>query len=179
MNGALERIEEADAEVDRAVGRDLRVGAANADGRDTGFFKNLAASHGHAGAIGAEDDGNAAVDELGSGRGAVFGGRAVVDDLKLDVVGLAADFDGRLDVVAVLRAKRLLLAACAIVAGQRLEDADFENLVAGCGGAGSSGLGGRGFRGRFFCGGRTGAANEQAGQHAEAKKQCDGLFHET
>ena len=181
MNGTLERIEEADAEVDGAVGRDLRVGAADADCWDTGFFEDLAASHGDAGAIGAEDDGNAAVDQLGSCRRTVFSGRAVVDDLKLDVVGLAADFDGRLDIVAVLRSKRLLLTAGAVVAGQRLEDTNLEDLVAGLGrrSLGRGGRGGRGFRGLLFGRGRTGAANEQASQHAEAKKQCDGLFHET
>ena len=46
-------------------------------------------------------------------------------------------------------------------------------------GLGRGGRGGRGFRGLLFGRGRTGAANEQASQHAEAKKQCDGLFHET
>ena len=44
---------------------------------------------------------------------------------------------------------------------------------------GRGGRGGRGFRGLLFGRGRTGTANEQASQHAEAKKQCDGLFHET
>ena len=174
MNGALERIEEADAEVDRAVGRDLRVGAANANGRDAGFFKNLAAGHGNAGAVGAEDDRYAAVHELGSSRGAVFRRRAVVDDLELHIVRLTADFHGGLYVVGILHAENLLLAASAVVAGLRLKDADLDDLVAGR--SGSSFFRRSGFlrRGSFFGSGGSGCFRTALGRCGRALARAAG-----
>ena len=181
-DGALERIEEADPVVDAAIGGHLRVGAGHADGRDAGFLEDRAARDRNARAVGAEDDRHAAVHKLGSSRGAVFRRRAVVDDLELHIVRLAADFHGGLYVVGILHAENLLFAASAVVAGLRLKDADLDDLVAGR--SGSSFLRRSGFlrRGSFFGSGcfRTalgrcgralaGAAGKDAEYHQNAKQ---------
>ena len=167
---ALERIEEADAVVHIAVRGDLRVGAGDADGGHARFGKDLAAGNGHAGAVGAEHDGHIAVHELRRGGRAVFGGGAVVDDLELDVIRLAADLDGGLDVVGVLHTQDLLLAAGAVVAGLRLVHADLYDFVAAFGGGGC-------VVGCVSCGLAARAACQQAQRQRAYKDQCKKLFH--
>ena len=183
-NRALERIEEADAVVDAAVRSHLRVGAGHADCRNAGFLEDRAACHRDARTIRAEDDGHAAVHQLRCCRRTVLSSRAVVNDLKLHVIGLTADFHGGLDVIGVLHAENFLLAARAVVAGLRLKDADLDDLVAGRRSFfGRTFLGGRccflgsGGRGSFFLlvGGRcgcalAGAACKDAEYHQNAKQ---------
>ena len=55
-------------------------------------------------------------------------GRLVVHLDELDLVGLAADLDGRLLGIGVFHAERLLLSAGAVVAGCRLENTDLDNF---------------------------------------------------
>ena len=85
----------------------------------------------------------------------------VVNDLQLDVVGLAADLDGGSDGVSVLDAQDLLLAACAVVAGLRLEDADLDGIAAGCCGAACCGT--------VVLGAAT---SGQAQCHAQCQHEC-------
>ena len=63
-DSALERIQEADAEVNFAVSSDLGVGAGDADGRDARIGKGVAGGDGNAGAVGAEHQGNAVGDQI-------------------------------------------------------------------------------------------------------------------
>ena len=129
-NRALERVEEADAEVVAVAGRDVRVRARHADGRDTGLLERVGRGDGHAGAVGAEHERNLLVDELGSRRDGLGGVGAVVGVDELDLIGLAADLDGRGLLVGILHAEHFLLAAGAGVAAGRLEHADLHDLVA-------------------------------------------------
>ena len=161
-NGALERIEEADAVVDIAVGSDLGVGAGHADGRDAGFGEDRAARHGDAGAIGAENNGNAAVHQLSGSGGTVFRSGTVVNDLKLDLIFLAADADGGLNIVGILHAKDLLLAAGAVVAGLGLKHADLNDLFAGAL-IGSAVV--------------AAAAGNKRKRHSKRQYKCKNLFH--
>ena len=129
-DGALERIEEADAEVVVVAGGDGCVGAGAADGRDLGVCEVGAGGDGDAGAVGAEDDGDLIGDQL-LGRGDGLVGRGlVILDVELDLVFFAANGHGRLDGVGVLDAQDLLLAAGAVVAGLRLKYADLDDLGA-------------------------------------------------
>ena len=67
-DSALERIQEADAEVVAVAGRNVRVRARHADGRDAGLLERVGRGDGHAGAVGTEHEGDLLIDELGSRR---------------------------------------------------------------------------------------------------------------
>ena len=93
-------------------------------------------------------------DELLRGGDSLVGRGLVILNIKLDLVFRAIDGHGRLDGVGVLDAEDLLFAAGTVVAGLRLEDADFDHF---------------GAAGRAAC--------EQAQDHDGGKKQCKNLFH--
>ena len=125
------RIEEADAEVHRAERGHLGVGAGNADGGNAGSVKGIACGDGDAGAVGAEDQGHAAGDQrLRSGGRLVVGGGVVSID-KLHIIGGAADFNSRGQLVCILHAQHFLLAAGAVVAGLGLEHTDLDDGIIG------------------------------------------------
>ena len=129
----MERVEEADAEVVAVAGRDVRVRARHADGRDAGLLERVGRGDGHAGAVGAEHERNLLVDELGSRRDSLGGVGAVVGVDELDLVGLAADVHGGGHVVGVLHTQHFLLAAGTGVAGSRLKYADLYDFFTGSG----------------------------------------------
>ena len=129
-NGALEGIQEADAEVVGVALSDLGVGTGDADRRDTGRLEGGTASDGHAGTVGAENDGAARVDQLSRGGGRLIVGGLVVHVLHNNVVSLSADLNGRLNRVGVLHAQRLLLAAGAVITGSGLKNADRDGVAA-------------------------------------------------
>ena len=149
QDGALEGVQEADAVVIIVARGDVGVGAGDADGGQAGVVKDGAAGNGHARTVGAQHQGDALAHQLGSGRGGLVGGRAVVCVDQLDLVGLAADLDGGGLGVGVLHPQHLLLAAGGRVAGGRLKDANLDDLVPRGGRAASrrSGRAGRGGRG--------------------------------
>ena len=155
QNGALERIQEADAEVVGVALGHLGVGAGDADGGDAGRLEGRAARDGDAGAVGAENDGAVGVDQLGRRGGRLVVRGLVVDVLHDHVVGLAADLNGRLDGVGVLNAEGLLLAAGAVIAGSGLEDADGDGIA--------------------FA--RRAAAGGEGKDHYERQGKCKDLFH--
>ena len=160
QNGALEGIQEADAVVVVVAGGDVGVGAGDADGSQAGVVKDGAACNGHARTIGAQHQGDALAHQLGSGRGGLVGGRAVVRVDQLDLVGLAADLDGGGLGVGVLHAQHFLLAARSRVAGGGLKDADLDHLVprSGAGGAACRSRGAAGGSGRRRAAGQRGDA---------------------
>ena len=129
-DGALEGIEEADAEVVGIARRHLRVGAGHADGGDAGIREVLRARDGHAGAVGAQHHAHALADQLLRSGRRLVGGRAVVGIDELNGIGFPADFNGGLHAVGVLHAQHLLLAARAAVAGGGLEHADLNDVFA-------------------------------------------------
>ena len=129
-DSALERIQEADAEVVAVAGRNVRVRTRHADGRDVGLLERVGRGDGHAGAVGTEHEGNLLIDELGSRRDSLRRIGTVVGVDELDLVGLAADLDGRGLLVGILHAEHFLLAAGAGVAAGGLEHADLNDLLA-------------------------------------------------
>ena len=109
---------------------DLRVGAGDADGGDTGLLEYGGGSDGHGRAVGAQHHGYALIHQLrGSGGRLIVGGLVIHLD-QLDLVGLAADLHGGLDAVGVFHAQCLLLAAGAVGAGSRLEHTDLDDIGA-------------------------------------------------
>ena len=127
-DGALERIQEADAPVVIAQRSDARVGAGAANRRNLSVGEDFAAGHGDAGAVGTQNDAHAGVDQLLSSGDGLIGRGLVVHDHQLDVVGLAADFDGGNQRIGILDADHFLLAARAVVTGRRLENADLHGI---------------------------------------------------
>ena len=128
-NRALERIGVANAEVVAVAGRDVRVRARHTDGRDAGLLERVGRSHRHTGTIGTKHDRNLLVDELGSRRDSLGGIGTVVGVDELDLVGLAADLDGRGLLIGILHAEHFLLAAGAGVAAGGLEHANLHDLL--------------------------------------------------
>ena len=108
---------------------DLRIGAGNADDRNVGILKVLAACDGNAGAIGTENDGDIAGYQLLSGRRCLIGGGAVVCIDKLNLVGFATDLYSRRFNVGILHTEHFLLSACTAVTAGRLKDADPDNVL--------------------------------------------------
>ena len=129
-DGALERIQEADAEVVVVAGGDVGVRACHAHSRDAGLLERVGRSDGHTGAVGAEHDGDLLIDEFGSRRDSLRGIGAVIGVDELDLVGLTADLDGRGLLDGILHAEHFLLAAGAGVAAGGLEHADLHDLLA-------------------------------------------------
>ena len=84
-DGALERIEEADAEIIIVAGGDGRVRAGAADGRDLGVCEVGAGGNGNAGAVGAEHDGNFVGNQLLRRRDGLVGRGLVVLNVKFDL----------------------------------------------------------------------------------------------
>ena len=140
---------------------DCGVGAGDADGGNACVLEGVRSGDGDAGAIGAQDHGDALGDQLAGCADGLVVGAFVVNDLQLDVVSLAADLDGGSDGVSVLDAQDLLLAACAVVAGLRLEDADLDGIAAGCCGAACCGT--------VVLGAAT---SGQAQCHAQCQHEC-------
>ena len=165
-NGALEGIQEADAEVAvHAVG-DLGIGAGDAHCGDAGLVEYVARGYGYAGAVGAEDYGYVLSNQVGGRGGGLVVGALVIHYDQLYVVGLAADLDGGLYLIGVLNAKGLLLAACAVVAGSGLEYAYLYDLCAVCGSGGLGTLSGRlgaGGLGRTCCCGKCQHCDKEQG----------------
>src|SRR5699024_6238238 len=123
QDGALEGVDEADAVICIADLGDLRVSAGDADGGHARVAEGGGSRYGHAGAVGAEHNGAALLDEFQSrGDGLAVAGLVVGVD-ELDVVGIAADRDGLGQGVGILHAEYLLLAARAVVAGLGLKHA--------------------------------------------------------
>ena len=171
-NGALEGIQEADAEVAfYAVGY-LGVGAGDAHCGNAGLVEYVACGDGYAGAVGAENYGYVLAYQVSCRGGSLVVGALVINYNQFYVVGLAAYLDGGLYLIGVLNAKGLLLAACAVVSGSGLEYADLYDLCAVCGsgclGTLSGGFGARGL-------GRTGCCGKC--QHCD-KKQSYELLHD-
>ena len=159
-DGALERIQEADAEVVAVAGRDVRVRAGHAHSRDAGLLERVGRSDGHTGAVGAEHDGDLLIDKFGSRRDSLRGIGAVIGVDELDLVGLAADLDGRGLLVSILHAEHFLLAAGAGVAAGGLEHADLHDLLA--------------VVGRALIAAAAGAQREH---HDQSEQQSNRFFH--
>ena len=130
MNGALERVKEADTEVVAVALGDLRVGTGNAQCGDTGLFKGIGTGDRNVGAVSTENDGYALRNELGGSGCSLIGGRLVIGYDELDLIGLAADLNGGILSICILHAENLLLAACAVLTGYGLKDADLDDLIA-------------------------------------------------
>ena len=139
--------------------RDVRVRAGHAHGRDTGLLERVRRGDGHTGAVGAEHDGDLLIDELGSRRDSLRGVGAVVGVDELDLVGLAANLDGRGLLVGILHAEHFLLAAGAGVAAGGLEHADLNDLLAVVGRA------------------LVAAAGAQREHHDQSEQQSNRFFH--
>lgn len=87
---------------------DSRVGAGDADGGNACVLEGVRSGDGDAGAIGAQDNGDALRDQLAGCADGLVVGAFVINDLQLDVVGLAADLDSGSNGVCVLDAQDLL-----------------------------------------------------------------------
>ena len=126
-----------------------------ANGGHAGIGKGIGSGDGHAGTVGAEHDGNAGRDQVGGSRDGLFVGRLVVSRDQLDLVGLAVDLNLGANLVGILHAEVLLLAAGTVGTGQRLVNADFDDV--------------------FFLAAAAGSQNAECQDDNEG--QCDDLFH--
>ena len=113
-----------------AVG-DGRIGAGHADGGDLRLREGVSRRDGHAGAVGTQRDQGAGGHDGGSCGHGVLLQRAVIGDVQLHGVLLTGDLDLVVQGVGILHAQHLLLAAAAVVAGQRLIHADDDLVVGG------------------------------------------------
>ncbi|MPM19372.1 hypothetical protein SDC9_65795 [bioreactor metagenome] len=170
-NGALEGIQEADAEVMGVAFGHGGVGAGDADDGDLRILKHVGSGDGHAGAIGTQSNGDALAYQAGGGGGALVVGGLVIYDNQLNIIGLAADFHGGTNIVSVLNAQGLLFTAGAVVAGSGLVDADLDNFVTRGGGGGGSGWSGGGTAAG------AGAACNESHNHNACKEKRQNLFH--
>ena len=175
QDGALEGVQEADAEIVVIAGGDHGVGAGDADGRQPRVAEGGAGGDGHAGAVGAQHQRNALAHQLGGGGQGLVSGGAVVGVDQLDLILLAAHSDGGGLRVGVLHAQHLLLAAGGGVAGGGLEHADLEDIVPGDsrGGDGGTAAGG----GIAAAGTGAGTAGQQAQHHRGGEHAGKKLFH--
>ena len=146
--------------IDAAVSGDLGVGTGNADSRDASLFKDSAAGHGDTGTIGAQNDGNITLHQLCCCRGAVLSGSTVINDLQLDLIGLAANLNSGLHIVCILHTQNLLLTACTVIAGLRLKNTDLDDLIAAF---------------ALLC--FAAATCDQAQRHNQCQYKCQILFH--
>ena len=138
-DGALEGIEEADAEVEVVVLGDQGVGAGKADGRDLRVLEDGTGGHGEAGTPGAEHHVDlVAVDQALAGVGGFDLVGLVVGDDQLDLVFLAADGDRRVQALGQPDAVQLLGPAGGVGAGERLEYSELDYICVLLGGSGAS-----------------------------------------
>ena len=171
QHGALEGIQEADAEVVVVAGGDVGIGAGDAHGGDAGVTEDGTGGDGDAGAVGAQNDAYTLADQLGGGGGGLISGGAVVGIDQLDLVGLTAQLHSGGLRVGELHPQHFLLAAGGGVAGGGLKYADLNNLVAVRGaGAGRSGAGSGSRAG-------TGAAGQSGQEQRCGKCGRKELFH--
>ena len=165
QGGTLERIGKADPEIAVIIRRHLGVGAGHTDGGHAGLLKDLAAGHGHTGTIGAQHNGHVPVHQFGRRCGAVLGRGAVIHNLQLNIVSLAADFHCGLHIVGILHTQDLLLTAGAVITGLGLVNANANHLVAGL-----TGL----IRGPAAL---SAAAGKQGRRHHQTQCKSSQLFH--
>ena len=154
-NSALERVDEASTEVVIVVSGYLRVGAGSADSRNFSFFNDVTSSHSQGRAIGTNQ-----------GNNFVFFNQASCYGSRFCFVGFVVSYNqfnffaqyGRMNFVSQFDAAQFQFAASSVIAGQRQEYANFNNIR---------------FRSFFFV---AAAAGESAEHYSRSKQYRHDFF---